>query len=305
MADSGKIAAMNGMREYKSSTELRPACSNGARDRYVDKAALRFSERPDQPLIFVLRLAIGVGGEVLQAGAIPDDHHAADGADEPITFEQMQGGGDTRPPHRQHQGDELMRQREFVAVDPVVAHQYPAGQPLIDLMDGVGQRGEAGLRCQNMSGLVEEGGEERLRFHQIQQCALPQAICETRHLDGDLRDADACTYCRRHRCKAVAAEQPRFDAIALRRDIDDRAYARAWEIGMLDRGVCRDDNVTAGCGAGFEMGDNRFIFRFRQEAEQAILSRLHGRFCHIALLRVRDLQAAWRRHWPISSFQLA
>jgi hypothetical protein len=45
---------------------------------------------------------------------------------------------DPRPPDPQHHRQKFVGQRRLVAVNPVIAHQQPPGEPLLDRLPGGG-----------------------------------------------------------------------------------------------------------------------------------------------------------------------
>ncbi len=93
---------------------------------YLEDGGTR-AEWPDQPAVLGFGAAIAVTGELLETDPVGDRDHAALGADGERAFKYMQRYGDPGPAYRQHHAHELVRQRDVVALDPVVAHQQPAG----------------------------------------------------------------------------------------------------------------------------------------------------------------------------------
>src|SRR6202521_4878667 len=77
--------------------------SNGARP----------GSSPEQAAKLGFRYAVGSIGFLLQPFPIDDRDHATIGVNEAILFQQVERNRDTRPPHTQHDGEELMRQRQF------------------------------------------------------------------------------------------------------------------------------------------------------------------------------------------------
>jgi hypothetical protein len=57
--------------------------------------------------------------------------------DQSSLFEVLNSDGDTRPPHRQHHGQELMRQRKLAVVETIRREQQPAGEAFLDLVAAI------------------------------------------------------------------------------------------------------------------------------------------------------------------------
>ncbi len=65
-----------------------------------------------------------------------------------------------------HDAQELMREREFVAIKAVVAHEQPAGQPLLDAVAAVGHGRIGGLDLEGLhvTEKIMQGGALPHRF---------------------------------------------------------------------------------------------------------------------------------------------
>ena len=60
-------------------------------------------------------------------------------------FQRLQRDRHARTMRPEHQTEELVRERELIAVDAIIRHQKPARQALLDLAAAVGKRGRGGL----------------------------------------------------------------------------------------------------------------------------------------------------------------
>ena len=61
------------------------------------------------------------------------------GLDDPSRFQGLHRDGHARAAHPQHHGQELVHERQIIPVHPVVAHQQPAGEALLDGVAAVRQ----------------------------------------------------------------------------------------------------------------------------------------------------------------------
>ena len=104
-----------------------------------------------------------------KAVAIDDGDRPTARVNKADAFQQVDGVGHARPPNAQHDRQEFVRQGEGVAIGPVVRHQNPARQSLLDLAPSVGHGGIAGLH------------EERVGVEQerpVQGCALTDRLAQ-------------------------------------------------------------------------------------------------------------------------------
>ena len=103
-----------------------------------------------QALEFPLGNTVGSPGKVLQAFSIENDNRAAARADQPVAFKHMERRRHARAPDTQHRGNIFVGDVELIGPDPVVAHQYPACQSLLDLEARIGERGIGDLGGEDM-----------------------------------------------------------------------------------------------------------------------------------------------------------
>ena len=103
--------------------------------------------------------AIGAIAARFEPGPIEDGNHAPACPDKPGILEDTESHGHTRTPHAQHGGQELVRKKHLVAVDPVVSHQKPARQSFFDLAAPVRQCGTRGLDRKCVA-VLQEGAME-------------------------------------------------------------------------------------------------------------------------------------------------
>src|SRR3954454_3772878 len=94
----------------------------------------------DQPLIFTLRDPVAAVGPFDQPSPIDDVDHPAMALDQPSALERIYGVGDARPPHTEHDRQELMGEWQSRKIEAVGSHEHPPGQPFLDLKSGIGER---------------------------------------------------------------------------------------------------------------------------------------------------------------------
>ena len=83
---------------------------------------------------------IGAVGLLLQLGALKDADPAPACRDQAVRLQHLHGKGLPRALHAQHQRQEVVGQRQLVAVDTAIRMQKPAAEPLLDGGPVVGQR---------------------------------------------------------------------------------------------------------------------------------------------------------------------
>ena len=76
-------------------------------------------------------------------------------ADEALPLQFLKRDRHTGSPHAQHDRQELVRERDLVAVYAVVGHQQPARQTLIDRTATVCQGGLRGLDHETVDGSLQ------------------------------------------------------------------------------------------------------------------------------------------------------
>src|SRR3954471_21030197 len=90
-------------------------------------------QRPaEQANVLGFRHAVAVARRRLEAGAVEDGQPAARGRDQAAALGALQGLAARGPGPAHHRRQELVRGRQVVAVDAVVAHHEPARETLLD-----------------------------------------------------------------------------------------------------------------------------------------------------------------------------
>jgi hypothetical protein len=92
----------------------------------------------DQPLILAFRLAVTAIGILGQPVTVDDLYVSAHRLDEPTPGERVDSIGHTGPPDAQHHRDELMSERQVGSVHPIIRHQQPTRQPLLNFGPAIG-----------------------------------------------------------------------------------------------------------------------------------------------------------------------
>src|SRR6266436_5859005 len=84
-----------------------------------------------QPAVFSLRNAVRFGGAFLESFSIPYGDVSARRRYQTAAFESVQRLRDAGPADREHQRQEVVSERQRVDAQPVVRHQDPARQALV------------------------------------------------------------------------------------------------------------------------------------------------------------------------------
>src|SRR5262249_46586862 len=90
-----------------------------------------------QSAIEVLDCVVALTSGALQTFTVDDSDRATEVLNQTCTLQNSGGNGHSGASSAQHFAEELMGERQQLAVNPVLAHQQPARQPFIDLMKPV------------------------------------------------------------------------------------------------------------------------------------------------------------------------
>src|SRR4029078_11445072 len=88
-------------------------------------------------LLSALARDVQAVGAFLQRLAIRDGDSAALREDQPASLQLMQRDRYTGTLRAQHDGEELVRQRQVVAAEAIPGHQQPSRQALLDLVQSI------------------------------------------------------------------------------------------------------------------------------------------------------------------------
>ena len=187
--------------------------------------------------------------------------------------------------HAQHQREELVRQRNCGAGRPIVRHENPARQPLVEMAARIADRGVRGLhqKCLHVfqqhrlqAGIFRHGGAQRIG----RRCAGPlrRAACRSHLATDDFparRRRRSCPRTRSipPRCACRSAEPPRPRRCRTR---ENRRFDAP--PGLFQFEAQRQAH-------GFEMRAQRLEIVRRKAREQTVLSGIGG---HITLAHGRE-----------------
>jgi len=107
------------------------------------------TERPDQPPILGLGLAVRIAGDLFQAAAVRYGDNASCAPDRSGGLQRVQGDRDSGSPDCKHHRQELVRELYSIPFRSVVAHQEPTGEAL--------RKGVLGVRSSRQRRLDVQG----------------------------------------------------------------------------------------------------------------------------------------------------
>lgn len=105
------------------------------------------------------------------AAAVPDQASRLEG---------LHRDGDAGAADGQHDGQDVLREREFVAFGPVMCQEQPARQPFGEQMAAVAGGGPGYLRDQQLELLVEQAVQFRRVIDPVEQECYRDAVFDSR-----------------------------------------------------------------------------------------------------------------------------
>ena len=109
-----------------------------------------------------------------------------------------------------------MRQIDFVAVDTVVAHKQPTGEPLIDLMNGIGERREGGLHRLSLYEFQQQSIKVRVGFNDLLKLRRVNTMTRAADLHKAIKGRFVRSQKEAGRRKPVAPKEPALRQLILR-----------------------------------------------------------------------------------------
>lgn len=233
-------------------------------------------ERSHKSMVFRLRLAIGVPGELLEGLPVPDNDVAPVRANKTVAFKDVERRCDAWTANRKHQRNELVRQRNLVAWYTVVTHQKPSGQSLVHPVQRVRNRSVGKLNREGLNATDHHPGEIPVKIHPLPECAELHPVAVSFDLHDDVVDAELYTHRSRSRNVTFTPEDTRLRFVTLRRRGDQGANPGREIINMVYGGAgCSDQSASSHFDI-VEVRRNLVIVNLRKQVQQLVVNRSLG-----------------------------
>jgi hypothetical protein len=166
--------------------------------------------------------------------------------------------------------NELMGQGKFVAIEPVVAHQEPAGQPLSDIVRAVAGGRLSRLDVKHLSKAQQEPLHGRALLQGLTQGIGSHAQGRPANLHEGFVRGLVGSQQHRHSGEAVPTDETNLDPASALRAGDNGGHAGLEEVDMLNRRMGLNDYVALCKRNRFKTVPEQSEGIRRQRCQQAI-----------------------------------
>jgi len=225
-----------------------------------------------QAVVLFLDHGVAFAGALLESGAINDRDVAALVADQSGLLQVAGGFSDALAAHAEHVGDQLLRHRQLIGIQPIQAQQQPPAELLIQRVMAVAYRclghlGDQGLKAQESAADATEAHRQQLKHMAIVAHELRNPLTPLRIAAGLLINRNSTGEIPVERLQVIINGQ----VTCMTRLIDDLLDASRLSTSTLR--IERSDidlgsilnQVAASCRPGMELRQQHFSMCIRPE----------------------------------------
>src|SRR5580704_1745841 len=221
----------------------------------------------------VLHSKVAFAGSVLQSRAVEDGYGAALVLDQAAALQNSRRQTHAGTPGAKHLGQELVGDVEYSRVDPVLAHEQPACQALLDFMQAVASSNLRDLQALDQHVAVPYQPHLRRRAEGIYQ----NGRLHSEPASQDLHDCPVRSPVQPDRegraHNSLFTDNCHFDASTVAGEHDQRGHAVIQDISELDLFPCLVQDVLLRQVQWLQVPAKQIVFKVRNGLQDGVLDR--------------------------------